>query len=385
MVGVAFQSLSEAEAIGYIVPTEILVHMLTEIKKTGTTRNFPRLGMEWQSLENAHLKAYHKLPSSTSGILVTKVAPVSSVARLGLILPYDVVTAMDGTAIADDGTVAFPYRPSERIQFGYLLGGKFVGDTVQLSVVRGGVHMTVAVPLEDSPELVPHSLQDRKPSYLVHAGLVFTPLTIPYLANAFGKEWDARAPIRLVNMAYHRCMERAGQEVVVLSSLLSNSVAVGYEESELGSLPLTSVNGVKVNNLREAARLIRDCAEPNIVLHFTEDKMVVLPRALANKATEEVMAQHAIPAAMSADLAAALAAEDATAAAAASGAGASSAPSSSASAGNSESSSSSSSAAVTKEEEAPKDGLAAPAPAAGSKRKGAGAAKGGPPARKAKT
>ena len=50
--------------------------------------------------------------------------------------------------------------------------------------------------LENLPDLVPHTLYEARPQYLVHCGLVFTPLTEPYLQSAYTREWEIRAPVR---------------------------------------------------------------------------------------------------------------------------------------------------------------------------------------------
>jgi hypothetical protein len=75
-----------------------------------------------------------------------------------------------------------------------------------------------------------------------------------------------------------------------------------------------SVNGVRVNNLVDVARALRDCGtEPYVRFLFETNTLIVLPTAAAAAATSDVLQQHAIPASMSADLRAALAAEDAAA------------------------------------------------------------------------
>jgi hypothetical protein len=305
------------------VPVPVLVHLLEDFRRTGAARGFGRVGFLYQSLENKSLKAFLGLPPSSGGILISRVSPVSPLA--GKVRERDVLLALDGQAIADDGTVAFPGRADERINFGVVLTHKHIGDAVTLSLHRDGKPQAVTVPVADVPDLVPHSLNDRKPSYLVHAGLVFTVLTEPFLSAQYGKEWDARAPVRLVHASYHGMLERPGQQVVILTSILSNSVVVGYDEAELTSLPLEAVNGVRVNNLLHAARLIRDCTEPTLRLEFADNKLIALPTAQAVAATAETLKTHAIPAALSDDLVQALAEQDgapAAAAAAAGGAGA---------------------------------------------------------------
>ena len=119
-----------------------------------------------QSIESSTLKSFLGLGKKSGGVLITRVSPVSSLA--GTVLERDVLTALDGHPIADDGTIAFPSRPQERISFRYLLTrNKYIGDKISLALVRGGKPLTLQMALEDVPDLVPHSLHDAKPSYLV--------------------------------------------------------------------------------------------------------------------------------------------------------------------------------------------------------------------------
>ena len=101
IVGVAFQSLSgeEADNIGYVVPSSVVAHVLKEVAATGRAQPFGRLGFLYQLLENPHLKASLAVPAGSSGILVSRVVPVSGL--FGKILPNDVITACDGSAIAE--------------------------------------------------------------------------------------------------------------------------------------------------------------------------------------------------------------------------------------------------------------------------------------------
>merc|ERR1719261_2011612 len=57
-VGVAFQSLGadEAENVGYVIPTVVVMHFLNDLMKHGKYTGFPTLGVEIQTMENPHLR-----------------------------------------------------------------------------------------------------------------------------------------------------------------------------------------------------------------------------------------------------------------------------------------------------------------------------------------
>ena len=94
-VGVAFQSLKhdDAENIGYVIPSPVIVHFLQDYARNGRYTGFPTLGLEWQKLENPDMREYlmvHEAseaararPSSRDGgVYVRRVAPTSAAGKL---------------------------------------------------------------------------------------------------------------------------------------------------------------------------------------------------------------------------------------------------------------------------------------------------------------
>jgi len=112
IIGVAMQSLSDSENIGYIVPTPIIDHFLQDLEDEHYD-GFPEEGFFTQSMENEDLRNMYGLKKNDVGILVSSVI-VGSPAE-GIIRPGDVLTSIEGHAIANDGTVEF--RHNERSQF----------------------------------------------------------------------------------------------------------------------------------------------------------------------------------------------------------------------------------------------------------------------------
>ncbi len=57
-VGIAFQSLSggDAENIGYVIPTPVIDHFLTDYQRNGRFTGFPSLGIRWQRMESDPLR-----------------------------------------------------------------------------------------------------------------------------------------------------------------------------------------------------------------------------------------------------------------------------------------------------------------------------------------
>lgn len=57
-VGIAFQSLAsgDAENIGYVIPTPVIDHFLTDYQRNGAFTGFPAISVRWQSTESQPLR-----------------------------------------------------------------------------------------------------------------------------------------------------------------------------------------------------------------------------------------------------------------------------------------------------------------------------------------
>lgn len=66
--------------------------------------------------------------------------------------------------------------------------------------------------------LVPVHQFDKLPSYFIFAGLVFVPLTQPYL-HEYGEDWYNTSPRRLCEKALREVPKKAGEQLVILSQV----------------------------------------------------------------------------------------------------------------------------------------------------------------------
>ncbi|KAG0466716.1 hypothetical protein HPP92_018296 [Vanilla planifolia] len=121
-VGIAFQSLKheDAENIGYVIPTPVIMHFIHDYEKTGEYTGFPMLGIEWQKMENPDLRKAMGMTSGQKGVRVRRIEPTAPESEF--LKPSDIILSFDGVDIANDGTV--PFRHGERIGFSYLVSPK---------------------------------------------------------------------------------------------------------------------------------------------------------------------------------------------------------------------------------------------------------------------
>lgn len=66
--------------------------------------------------------------------------------------------------------------------------------------------------------LVPVHQFDKLPSYFIFAGLVFVPLTQPYL-HEYGEDWYNTCPRRLCERALRELPTKPGEQIVIISQV----------------------------------------------------------------------------------------------------------------------------------------------------------------------
>jgi hypothetical protein len=134
-----------------------------------------------------------------------------------------------------------------------------------------------------------------KPSYYIHGGLVFSPLT----ANILMK-WGANSPQSLVVEAEKHEMKTLEEQVVILLNILSDDCNVGY--NNFGGQILKKVNGQAVINMKDLIARIEANKEKYLTLEFEQGFVVVLDTEQARTAAGRVLTNYRIPSTKSADL-----------------------------------------------------------------------------------
>ncbi|GAB2262604.1 hypothetical protein Droror1_Dr00003601 [Drosera rotundifolia] len=290
-IGVAFQALrsGDTENIGYVIPTSVVSHFLTDYERNGSYTGFPCLGVLLQWLENPAMRSYLKA-SSTEGVLVRRVEPTSS--AYGTLKEGDILVTFNGTRIGWEGTVQF--RLSERIALGYLISRKFSGDVVELGVIRNGDWITVQTTVSPRVHLVPYHIENGQPSYLIVSGLVFTPLSEPLIDE------EDDIGLKLLAKARYSSPRFKGEQIVILSQVLANETNIGYEH--MSSQQVLKFNGTEIKNIHHLAHLVDTCKDKYLVFEFEGDFLAVLEKESAMSASSSILKDFGIPSERSADL-----------------------------------------------------------------------------------
>ena len=231
---------------------------------------------------------------------VIRVLPGSPL--VGIIEPSDVLLAIDGMPIAEDGTVAL--RPGERTSFALPLQSHQLNDTATITWLRDGEERSADVTLTGSMGSfgkVPMETYDTPPSYFIYGGLVFQPLSKSYL-QVWGKNWGQSAPKPLVVILTDfnpRTVE--GEEVVVMSRVLAGDVNEGYHSERF--FVVNKVDGKPVLNMRGLLEAVEAPSDaPFIVFEDRQGYIIALRRADVASSTSKILGRYKVPADRSPDL-----------------------------------------------------------------------------------
>mmetsp|Transcript_9357 Transcript_9357/g.24081 ORF Transcript_9357/g.24081 Transcript_9357/m.24081 type:complete len:550 (+) Transcript_9357:106-1755(+) len=293
IIGVAFSGYAgSADNIGYIIPHPVIYNFLKQFEASAEVSRVCDLGIGYMLCENPSLRERHKIVAPASGVLVTKVAPLSAAAKAG-IQKDDVLMRIDACNIQNDGTIDF--REDERLSFQHKVSSRVIGESLHFEILRSGKLLQLDVPGVPTPELVPrHRQVGTSPSYLIVGGVVFTKMTCGLL--------DVAVEV-LSEGAWQRGREPkkdADEEVIVVISVLGHPVNHGYE---IHRLPLLKeFNGKPVLNMRELRRKVMAVKEGFLHFLLGEGKSIIFDAKACRDSEDEIFKTYAIPAPCSPDL-----------------------------------------------------------------------------------
>jgi len=286
VVGVAFQGQFFSQNIGYMIPPSVMHHFLQDTAD-GKYDGYPELGLYTEKLENETLRSFLRVPDGESGVLVLKATPYAS--AVGLVKRNDVLTKIDGNAIQNDGTVKIG---AEFLDFSFIVEGKHVGDTVNLTIRRDGKLMDVPVKLRTwGARMSPAYQYDTRPEYLVTGGYLFVPLTTNYLRAARGNE-----ELTFYMQQYYRTVAKEGktrEQLVILSRVLPHASTRYRSYSDA---IVAKVNGKVPNDFADFVTLIDKGEDDRIVIEFEGVNVapLVLSRNKLKLVHEEINKRYGI-------------------------------------------------------------------------------------------
>jgi S1-C subfamily serine protease len=288
VVGVAFQTNTRLQGVGFFIPAPVIKRFLTDIGD-GHYDGYAELGVSTSNLLNPMYRDYLGMPAGMQGVVVDRVLPHSSAE--GIVQPSDVLLAVDQYSITLDGNIDYF---GHNLNFDQVAEQKQIGEPMKLTVWRQGKKTDLTVTLKGLPDA--DRIRNRfnvSPSYLIYGGLVFMPLDQEYL-NTFGNYWQS-ADKPLLYAQFYRPVEEptVPQSSVLLTRVLPSSLNRGYRN--LANSLVSTVNGQKVYTLTDLDKALAASKGPYVqIILQTGNIEVVLDREAARKAQPEILSAYGI-------------------------------------------------------------------------------------------
>jgi S1-C subfamily serine protease len=283
IVGVVMQVITKSQNIGYLVPVNMVQHFIDDMKD-GKCDGFADLGLGTQKLENPAIRRYYGLDDNVSGKLIVKVVHNSSLA--GILKDGDILTAVDGHNVENDGTVEF--RNHEYTHYQHYVDAHQMGETVKLDIIRNKTKMQVEAPLKhvaDDMYLVKTTRYDTMPSYFVYGGYVFSPLTRNLIVTS---------KLNRLKLSYlaSKWQEDDKNEVVVLLKVLASDMSRG--DNDFAMWPIDKINGETFKDFNEFYQKMQTATSEYIVLEDNDGVKVIIDREEAQTKQSTILKKYNI-------------------------------------------------------------------------------------------
>lgn len=289
VVGVAFQGYSGrvAQNVGYIIPVPVIQRFLKDVED-GRYDHYVDLSVDDFSIENpAQVKALG-LADDGVGVLIGNVAEVGSAD--GLLKAGDVVLSLGGNPVFNNGLVRVD---GDLVDMNEVVERKFAGDKVEVEFLRDGKKQKAEITLKRFDPYVKLGAQyDKRPRYVMYAGLVFQPLDRDLMdahrinGNTVNHVFDNYLSQKLY-------VERP--EPVVLTNVLPDEVNT-YLQGLYPAL-VDEINGVKIRTLADVKTALakEDAKAGYVVVRMVDQgRPLVLKRSLAEAAHPRIMRNYNI-------------------------------------------------------------------------------------------
>jgi hypothetical protein len=276
------------------IPSSFILTCLDD-RKDGTYQGIGYFSFVWQTAENPDTLSYLGQDGEPRGVIVIKVQTNHLAHASSPMRPRDIILEIDGFKIDVQGDYNDP-------DYGNLLlenlatRSKRAGDKVKIKAVRDGKEITVdyILPKVDyNIEIVPLNIVDQEPEYLIVGGLVFQPLSVPFL-QSWGGDWNRKAPFRL-SYATREDATPEKPSYVILSVVLPDPYNIGYQE--IRYLIVDKLNGKQVNTLHDIVLAKESPKDGFHIIEFREGDSLtrmILDAGQVDAVTERVLKRYGI-------------------------------------------------------------------------------------------
>ena len=269
LIGVAFQALTGAENLGYLIPPQIVKRFLADIED-GNYDGYTEFGVLsiptiHKSLQKA-LGLGHILQTPLTGVLVYDFIPSSS--AKGHLQPGDILFKVNGKEVSESGDVNINGNLQNYTQ---LVDNLELGDPVKVEILRKNKVMSLSFPSKITRVFASRRMRyESPPSYTISAGLLFQPLDANLMRN-YRSYWSSKGRSEIIfryNHFFQSKIYKQLSEDVVLTRRLADKVNI-YADEFLHHLVKT-VNAKKITGFAHFTQLLQKTRqrEPYIVIGF---------------------------------------------------------------------------------------------------------------------
>ena len=283
VVGVVMQQISKSQNIGYLVPTEIIKHFLSDIKD-GKYDGFAHIGIGTQKMENEALRSVYEMDKDISGVMVMDISEKSS--AFDILKPDDVLLSIDGHSIENDGTVEF--LEQQFTSYKYYIDKKQLGESVTFGVLREAKIMKLKVKLTNIADdnLLVNTLEHNvMPRYFIYDGYVFTPLSRNLIVRS-------RSSLLSLREAASKWATNEKEEVVILLKVLADKTNRGDHNFSLWIVDM--LNSQKFKNFDEFKSIIENFKGQYLILKNEDGVKIAIERDNALKAEKNILKRYSI-------------------------------------------------------------------------------------------
>lgn len=303
VVGVAFQTNSSAENIGYLIPASEVQRFLDDIADGEYDRK-PRVIISFQTLENPAARSFLKLTPQQTGVLISE----PELGHVGLplatqIQPYDVLTHIGPHQLDNQGDVDI--ATGLRGHYSYYVEALTAEDgTVPLTVIRDGQSIELREPTYRNTPRLMSFIGNGYPRYYIFGPMVFTAATrdfysyvpenyVPYLGMY-------RSPLvtRLLDSQAF-----LGEELVcVASPFFPHPMVRDYDNPQFNVIK--TINDTPIKNLEHLVQVLNESEEQFFKFVYQEEgsEDMIFDRVDMKESTEGILNDNGIRYQYSSDL-----------------------------------------------------------------------------------
>ena len=284
IAGIAFQGKKkkESEALGYIIPPDMIRHFLEDIQD-GKVDGFADSLFVCDQMESSSKRRYYKMDSGCTGVIVDHVNP--SLGKDSL-RADDIILEIDGYKVSNNGRIRLEKGVVRSLHYPIYI--RQIGDKIPVKVLREGAVAETFITVAKLKRRIRGWMYNKRPDYFVYGGLVFTTVSYDYFGCARAEFHDDV----FKNRAF------PDDEPVVISFCFADKGIEGYLGYS-GSL-VRSVNGVNVRNLRHLTELVDQCHDGFVRFGLDKntewDLKIIVDAKEMRETTTRVMKRNLIPA-----------------------------------------------------------------------------------------